>query len=55
MFFYLGGESGTAGFFIPYLQNLGFTLRSIQLPDIVLCVGNNGPVRRIDPTLYKSS
>jgi FHS family L-fucose permease-like MFS transporter len=25
MFFYLGGESGTAGFFIPYLQNLGFT------------------------------
>ena len=25
MFFYLGGEAGTAGFFIPYLQNLGFT------------------------------
>lgn len=25
MFFYLGAESGTAGFFIPYLQNLGFT------------------------------
>lgn len=27
MFFYLGGESGTAGFFIPYLQNLGFSPR----------------------------
>ena len=25
IFFYQGGESGTAGFFIPYLQNLGFT------------------------------
>lgn len=25
MFFYIGAESGTAGFFIPYLQNLGFT------------------------------
>ena len=25
MFFYVGAEAGTAGFFIPYLQNLGFT------------------------------
>ena len=25
MFFYLGAEACTAGFFIPYLQNLGFT------------------------------
>ncbi len=25
MFFYVGAESCTAGFFIPYLQNLGFT------------------------------
>lgn len=24
MFFYVGAEAGTAGFFIPYLQNLGF-------------------------------
>ena len=25
MFFYVGAEAGTAGFFIPYLQNVGFT------------------------------
>ncbi len=25
MFFYVGAEAGTAGFFIPYLQHLGFT------------------------------
>ena len=27
MFFYVGAEAGTAGFFIPYLQHLGFTPR----------------------------
>ncbi len=27
MFFYVGAEAGTAGFFIPYMQSLGFTPR----------------------------